>query len=33
MPTLIVEYYYTPSILEKNVVLDKVWIKHWEYKS
>ena len=24
---------YTPSILEKNVVLDKVWVKHWEYKS
>ena len=23
----------TPSILEKNVVLDKVWVKHWKYKS
>jgi hypothetical protein len=23
----------TPSMLVKEVVLDKVWIKHWEYKS
>jgi hypothetical protein len=23
----------TPSRLVKEVVLDKVWIKHWEYKS
>ena len=26
-------YIYTPSVLVKEVVLDKIWIKHWEYKS
>ena len=26
-------YIYTPSILEKNVILDKIWVKHWEHKS
>jgi len=24
---------YTPSRLVKEVVLDKDWVKHWEYKS
>jgi len=24
---------YILSILEKKVVLDKVWVKHWKYKS
>ena len=24
---------YTPSVLVKEVVLDIIWVKHWEYKS
>ena len=26
-------FWATPSILEKNVILDKFWVKHWEHKS
>jgi hypothetical protein len=24
---------HTPFMLVKEVILDKVWVKHWEYKS
>jgi hypothetical protein len=24
---------HTPSVLVKDVILDNVWVKHWEYKS
>ena len=23
----------TPSVLVKEIVLDKIWVKYWEYKS
>ena len=26
-------WHCTPSVLVKEVVLDIVWVKHWEYKS